>query len=120
MKQIILLSIALVYFISVFVLNMFVEFSITTKIVIGIICLELLVIALVYVYDTLSPRVGIVYYKRMEYITNDTVHATYKIKIKRKIFGYPFIRVCRVSKEVYDSLTFGDTYNCTTGRITKP
>ena len=115
MKQIILLSITLVYFIGVFVLNMFVDFSITTKIVIGIVCLELFVIALVYIYDTLCPREGIVYYKRNEIHNN--APAVYKIKIKRKFLGYPFIRVCRVSREVFNSLTFGDTYNCTTGKI---
>jgi len=120
MRKLTVLIISFSFLVTLFlsvVANRYMEFSLFTRIISAIVVLELMIIAIAYLYDILCPREGIVYYKRMEYIANDTTHATYKIKIKRKFLGYPFIRVCRVSREVFNSLTFGDTYNCTTGKI---
>jgi hypothetical protein len=119
MKQILLLVTTIFLLVGMVAMILFFSTSTFTKIILGIIVVELVVIIAVYIYDILCPREGIVYYKRADFV-NDTRPTMYTIKIKRKFFGYPFIRVCRVSKEVYDSLTFGDTYNCTAGRITKP
>lgn len=120
MKQILLLVTTIFFLIGLVAMILFLATSTFTKIILGIIVVELVVIIAVYIYDILCPREGVVYYKRADFIVNDRNPAVYKIKIKRKVFGYPFIRVCRVSKDIFHSLTFGDTYNCTTGRITKP
>lgn len=119
MKQILLLVTTIFFLVGLVAMILFLATSTFTKIILGIIVVELVVIIAVYIYDILCPREGIVYYKRADFV-NDTRPTTYTIKIKRKLFGYPFIRVCRVSKDVYYNLAFGDTYNCTTGRITKP
>lgn len=120
MKQILLVISTFFILILLVITVLFVVENVATKIILGIVSLELAVVVIVYLYDILCPKEGTVYYKRFDFIANHIRPDTYKIKIKREVFGYPFIRVCRVSKEVYDSLTFGDTYNCTTGRITKP
>lgn len=121
MRKLTVLIISFSFLVTLFlsvVANRYMEFSLFTRIVSAIVVLELMIIAIAYLYDILCPREGIVYYKRKEIHNN--APAVYKIKIKRKFFGYPFIRVCRVSKDVFYGLSFGDTYNCTTGDITKP
>lgn len=121
MRKLTVLIISFSFLVTLFlsvVANRYMEFSLFTRIVSAIVVLELMIIAIAYLYDILYPREGIVYYKRKEIHNN--APAVYKIKIKRKFFEYPFIRVCRVSKDVFYGLSFGDTYNCTTGDITKP
>jgi len=91
------------------------EFSLSVKIVLGMIALELLLIVGLYIYYLLQPVEGTVYYKRSDYTEPNL--AVYIIKIKRKTFGYPFSRTCRVSQEIYHELQYGDKYNSQTGEV---
>ena len=93
------------------------EISLVSKIVLGIIGLELLVIIIIYIIYLLMPVEGEVYYRKMEYFTDPT-EMNFIIKIKKYKFGYPFSRTCRVGSETYEKLYFGDIYNCQTGEIT--
>lgn len=89
------------------------EPSLSVKIVLGLIAFELVLIVVLYIYYLLQPVEGTVYYKHSDY--TEPNFTTYIIKIKRKCFGYPFSRTCRVSGETYHRLNYGDTYNSQTG-----
>lgn len=96
-------------------MNTFFLYSVFTKsIILGVIAIEILTIIILYLYYLFMPEEGTIYYKKAKKLDKRTI---YEIRIKRYMFGYPFVNKTFVSKEVFERYTYGDNFNIRTYKL---